>query len=227
MTRKNTKTENRILEEMQKGVAVNDWQELPVYDQAKGQADYLSEWEKRNNAEIANTRAFDFQEQIRVIDGTCFVSVGYAHKKDEKGNNTQDDDTTRPLIKFKWYDALNAGHIYMLVLPPERLKGLYAQLPSSNKWDTVFPLVTYTTANGLIVSTSARRYDSKQAENLASSEYAFRVWPQVEIDKKTGKAQEVIKTYTPEPTEENPEPKTYYMHYLNGSAGMVELVKIN
>lgn len=218
-----TNTEKRLMEEMNpNAVAVNDWQEMPVYKE--GSKEYHSEWEKRNANEIKNSLFLDFGEQIRVIDETCVISAGYCKKYDAQGNRTDEDDTARPLIKFKWYDPLNAGHIYKLSVPPERLKMMYCQFAPCKAWDTVFPARSYTTANGLTVVTAVRGYDVKQLENLKSGRFAFRVWPQVETVK--GKAQEKIDKYTPEP-EEGQEIRTYFMHYLNGNAGQFELVELN
>lgn len=167
---------NRDNEYMQDGkVSINEFEEKTPYNERETNIDTLTNWDKRNAQEIANTKMLDNEQYFFIIDENCRIDYCYPRALDNKGNLTEFDDTSKTKrLVFTFKDGLNSDTYYKLYVRPQRLQALYMALEQrSKKWDTVFEQVSFTRSNLVTVNTNFRRFNSDNIDNLKNGKYAF------------------------------------------------------
>ena len=110
-------------------VAINEFEEKTPYNERETNIDTLTNWDKRNAQEIANTKMLDNEQYFFIIDENCRIDYCYPRALDDKGNLTEFEDTSKPKrLVFTFKDGLNSDTYYKLYVRPQRLQALYMVL---------------------------------------------------------------------------------------------------
>lgn len=177
------KRENEYMQENQ--VSINEFQEMAVYNQNETIIDTVSNWDKRNAQEIANTKMLDNEQLFLVIDDSTRVEYAFPRAVDDKGNLTELEDTSKPKRLVFTFKSGNSDTYYKVYIRPQRLQALYMALEKkTKKWDSVFENVTITRPNGLVVYTNFRRFNSNNIENLLDGNFAFLCYQAIDKNEK-------------------------------------------
>ena len=213
---------NRDNEYMQEGkVSINEFEEKTPYNERETNIDTLTNWDKRNAQEIANTKMLDNEQFFFIIDENCRIEYSYPRALDDKGNLTEFDDTSKPKrLVFTFKDGLNSDTYYKLYVRPQRLQALYMALEQrTQKWDTVFEQVTFMRSNLVTVNTNFRRFNSGNIDNLKDGKYAFLCYQGLDKDSKP-----VVRKFTSYDEKSD----TYYKYniVIMDSGASLELVSL-